>query len=195
MHGLVNRSIESFVRSTYGDDAWRRIVGASGVSEETFEPMMRYPVEFSTALVAAAASELGKPREMFLEDLGHWLVASPYSERVRRLLRLGGIDFEDFLHSLDDLRDRARLAVPDLNLPQLSLHMHEDGHFTVSVTGAVAGFGHVLLGVLRAMADDYGALIFVDHLGNERGTEVIEGTLLDSAFAGGRAFDLARVAL
>ncbi len=61
---------------------------------------------------------------MLLEDLGTYLVSHPNVQGLRRLLRFGGAGFIDFLHSLDELHDRARLAVPDLDLPQLELRDH-----------------------------------------------------------------------
>ncbi len=56
---------------------------------------------------------------------------------------------------------------------------------------AVPGFGYVMLGILRAMADDYGALVVLEHQGwQDAGEEVIQVHLLEAAFAQGRSFDL-----
>jgi hypothetical protein len=126
-----------------------------------------------------------------LEDLGTYLVSHPHLEALRRLLRFGGVDFLDFLQSLDDLPGRSHMAVPDLDLPQLELIDEGGDHFTLICSGGPAGFGHVMVGILRAMADDYGALALLDHTGSERGCERIQVHLLDHAFAQGRRFDLA----
>ena len=40
------------------------------------------------------------------------------------------------------------------------------------------------------MADDYGALVMLDHRGRNDGREVISIALVDTAFAKGRAFAL-----
>jgi len=48
----------------------------------------------------------------------------------------------------------------------------------------------VMMGVLRAMADDYGALVILDHHGVQDGDEVISITLIETAFAEGRSFEL-----
>ena len=55
----------------------------------------------------------------------------------------------------------------------------------------MAGFGHVVMGLLRAMADDYGALALLEHKGTRGDTEILEIQLLDTAFAEGREFELA----
>ena len=44
------------------------------------------------------------------------------------------------------------------------------------------------------MADDYGALVLLDHEGTRDGTELIRISLLDSDFAQGRDFSLSGVA-
>jgi hypothetical protein len=137
-----------------------------------------------------AAMQLSKPRDAILEDVGTYLVSHPNKESLRRLLRFGGVTFTEFLHSLDDLPDRARLAVPDLDLPELELSECALNRFSLLCTGPVSGFGMVLVGVLRAMADDYGALVILDHEGWQDGCERIAITLVETEYAQGRQFDL-----
>ncbi|MDE3079638.1 MAG: heme NO-binding protein, partial [Paracoccaceae bacterium] len=52
------------------------------------------------------------------------------------------------------------------------------------------GYGHVMVGILRAMADDYGALVVLEHLGGQDGAEVIGIELLAADYAQGRPFAL-----
>ncbi len=75
------------------------------------------------------------------------------------MLRFGGVTFVDFLHSLEDLPDRGRLALPDLDLPELHITDHGPDFFTLKCRAELTGAGHVMVGLLRAMADDYGALV------------------------------------
>jgi len=46
------------------------------------------------------------------------------------------------------------------------------------------------MGVLRAMADDYGVLGYLEHKGDEKGCEILHITLLESEYARGREFEL-----
>lgn len=48
----------------------------------------------------------------------------------------------------------------------------------------------MLLGVLRAMADDYGALVILEYFSDVAGKERIEIQLIEEAFAAGRGFEL-----
>jgi hypothetical protein len=190
MHGLINRSIQRFVSDTYGVTQWEAIARKAGLDFTDFEPMLTYDAAHTPALLNAAADHLSQPRANIMEDLGTYLVTHPDFEAVRRLLRFSGVDFADFLHSLDDLRDRARLAVPDLILPSLELHAHSDQHFTLRCQASMSGYGHVMMGVLRVMADDFGALALLDHQGMQDGIETIAITLVAANYAQGRHFDM-----
>ncbi len=188
MHGLVNRSIQCFLRDTYGPDRWSAVAAQAGVDPEGFEAPRHYDDALTDAVVAVAARQLGKNREALLEDVGIYLVSL---EPLRRLLRFGGASYEDFLHSLDELPDRTRLAVPDLDLPDLALHATGPGRFRLDCAGPRPGFGAVFAGVLRAMADDYGVLAVIDAGGGTGKPETVGIELLDRSFAAGRGFDLA----
>jgi len=190
MHGLINRTIQCFVRDTYGRDTWLAVAQRADLGHTEFEAMLIYPDEVTPHLLASAGQHLGKDVETLLEDIGTYLVSNPNVEALRRLLRFGGVTFVEFLHSLDDLPDRARLAVSDLDLPVLELDEHSAGHFNLRCLSRHAGFGHMLMGVLRAMADDYGALVFLEHKGGRPGEEIIDITLVETAYAEGRSFDL-----
>ncbi|MFZ5962833.1 heme NO-binding domain-containing protein [Thalassococcus sp. BH17M4-6] len=190
MLGLVNKTLQGFLTDTYGAACWRQVAQRAGLAHAEFEAMLHYDVAITEDVVAAAETVLDKPRATVLEDAGTYLVSHPNTEALRRLLRFGGVDFIEFLHSLDDLPDRARLAVPDLHLPDLELQDHTGQEFGLLCRGPVDGFGHVLVGGLRAMADDYGTLVMLEHAGRSAAGELILITVIDTAFAEGRSFAL-----
>jgi hypothetical protein len=192
MHGLINRAIQGFLRSSYGETLWQAVARDAGLGIHAFEAMQTYDTALTEAVLDAAARRLDRPREALLEDLGNYLVSHPTLEPLRRLLRFGGVDFHDFLASLEDLDGRARLAVPDLDMPELDLAELATDRFRLTCRVPVAGGGHVVVGLLRAMADDYGALVFIDHLGAGPQGEVIDIRLHDTRFAEGKRFDLAQ---
>lgn len=193
MHGLINRAIERFVRDTYGRDVWRRLTGQLDLGFNEFEAMLTYEDEVTERLLEALSAKLEKPVEEVLEDIGTYLVSHPNVEVLRRLMRFGGVTFAEFLHSLDDLPERARLAVDDLCLPQLELREHAEDFFSLAVFGRAGDgvrFGHVMMGLLRALADDYGALVLLEHKGARAGEEILEIHLLEPGFSDGRHFEL-----
>ncbi len=190
MHGLINRAIQCFVRDSYGQPRWIEVTRVAGVETTDFEAMLHYDDRETDALITAAAQVIGVPRETILEDIGTYLVTHPNVEALRRLLRFGGVDFVDFLHSLDELPDRARLAVDDLILPTMEVREHSSDSYSLTCRHPQLGFGHVMIGILRTMADDYGALVFLEHKGARDDVEVVDITLVVSAFASGREFEL-----
>lgn len=191
MHGLINRSLQCFLRDTYGGPVWVAVAREARLGFDSFEAMLTYDPALTDAVIMAATRQLNRTRETVLEDLGTYLVSHPNVEALRRLLRFGGVTFVDFLHSLEDLPGRGRLAVPDLNLPQLALVEDAPDHFSLACRSPVQGGGHVMMGLLRSMADDYGTLVVLDHQGMRGDAEMIGIHILDQSFATGRRFDLA----
>ena len=190
MHGLINRALQCFLRDTYGDALWAAVARDADLGFDSFEPMLHYDLDQTRAVVGAAARLLDRPSETVLEDMGTYLVSHPNLEPLRRLLRFGGVNFQDFLHSLEDMRGRGRLAVPDLDLPVLELREDGPERYLLTCRSPLPGAGHVVMGLLRAMADDYGALVLLDHRGLGAGGEEIAIHLPDLRFAEGRRFDL-----
>ncbi len=96
MHGLVNRSIQTFLRDTYGSDLWHKVAGQAGVPLNGFEAMLTYPDDITEAVLSCAADELDKPLDILLEDFGTHLASV---EALRRLLRFSGAEYAGFHRS------------------------------------------------------------------------------------------------
>ncbi|MGI3184216.1 heme NO-binding domain-containing protein [Nioella aestuarii] len=190
MHGLVNRALQGFLTDTYGDEIWGEVLSQAGLPEGGFESMLHYEDRITSDVILAASAVLHKDRCTLLEDLGTYLLSHPNQEGLRRLMRFGGDTFFDFLQSLDDLSGRARLALPDLDMPELTIQHDSNIRFVLSVRWCLPGAGSVFLGALRAMADDYGALAFFEAEEGESGDERVVIDLVDQSFASGRSFSL-----
>ncbi|MEM8539178.1 MAG: heme NO-binding domain-containing protein [Pseudomonadota bacterium] len=190
MHGLVNCAIQRFVQDAYGPEIWQQVARQADLPFPEFEAMLTYDDALTPRVLDAVASCLDRPRVDVMEDIGTYLVSHSNTEALRRLLRFGGVDFVDFLHSLDDLPERARLAVPDLVLPDLELYETGINEFRLQCQALVAGFGHVMIGVLRSLADDYGVLALLDLERTDGVSETITIHLIETDFSAGRSFEL-----
>lgn len=193
MHGLILRSIQNFVVHAFGREVWQAICVEAEIGHDDFEALLTYELEVAEAVVAAACERLDRTRDDFLEDVGTDLVAHPDSDSLRRLLRFGGDSFEDFLHSLEDMHDRVKLALPDMDLPYLELREHGGQNFSLRYRWDVPGFGALALGILRAMADEYGVLVLLERQAGkceDGDIDTITIAVLDRSFADGRTFDL-----
>lgn len=191
MHGLINRAIQSFVTDSYGANRWQEVVRRAELEFSDFEVMLTYDTELTSRVLDTVAEVLGRPRPEVMEDMGTYLVSHANVQALRRLLRFGGATFLEFLHSLDDLPGRARFAVSDLDLPPIELRDENAHSFTLICRTQLADFAHVLMGVLRAMADDYGVLALLDFQGRSGDIETVSITLVETEFTEGRVFDLA----
>ena len=191
MHGLIFRTVEAYVSDRFGADTWGRAMALADIEIASFEAMLDYDAAYFPRVLNGCARALERPLGTILEDIGTYLVAYQNHASIRRLLRFGGDSFSELLHSLGDLPDRTRLAVSGLVLPQIHVREPIPQHFIIACSGPPRGFGHVLVGLLRTMADDYGALAVLDHQGMRDGAEIIEVSVVDIAFAEDRGFALA----
>ncbi len=190
MLGLINRSFQFFLIDTWGVEAWETVASATGLPFAGFEAMLSYDDGALDRVIEASSSHLHRSRFSLMEDLGTYLVAHPRQSTVRRLLRFSGANFTDFLASIEELPDRGRLVLPDLDLPGLTLADLGGGAFRLRCLSPITGAGHVIMGLLRAMADDYGALVLLEHLGVEGGEEVIGIQIADLELYEARPFSL-----
>jgi hypothetical protein len=90
--------------------------------------------------------------------------------------------------------------VPDLDVPAMVLTELDGGIYRIACHARPPGLAHVVLGALRSMADDYGALAFVDLAEPAPGASddgavvrTIDITIHSTSFAVGRSFDLSGV--
>lgn len=188
MDALLLRSLQGYVLDTFGQPVWLAICRRASLKIDTFEPVLRYDPGMADGVAENAAHELGRSVDSIWEDMGTYLVTNPGHEGARRLLRFGGPSFVDFLHSLEEAPGRARLAMPGLDLPEVTLTEIAPNRFSVACVSRIKGVQHVLAGMLTAMADDYGALCLIEPKGSDR----ISVQVLDHAHARGRRFDLAK---
>lgn len=186
----MNRAIQRFVTDSYGQAKWLASAQRAGVGFTEFEAMWIYEDDITPRILMAACDVLDRPYEELLEDIGTYLVSHPNASSLRRLLRFGGVSFVEFLHSLDDLPDRARLAVSDLVIPRIELIENSPQHYSLRCYSDFGGWGYLFMGVLRALADDYGSLALLEHQGGEKGCETVEISLVETEYSVGRDFDL-----
>ena len=194
MYGLLLRALEGYVCTTFEEGRWSLMLEGAGVRASGFEPLLIYDRALFQAVLEQGAKILGRPSAIILEDVGTFVVTNPQFPAPRRLLRFSGESFEEFLLSLEELPERAHLALPDVHLPRIALRQGEDGDYHVSCAPHQPEVLHILHGLLRAMADDYGALVFIDQdmiEGSRLGQNALTIRMAEIAHAQGNQFQLA----
>jgi hypothetical protein len=180
MLGVVNKAIEAFVCQRYGDKLWADLLIDLSLPGYEFEAMLTYEDGITYDLIDRLAKRQSKLHQDVLEDIGGYLVAEDSQAT-----------FEGFLLSFDDLNDRVALALDILEMPMIRVLPISAEKIHVRVAPKWHGFSHVLVGLLRALADDYGALVFMDRLADTDQTECIEVILIDHHHIAGTSFELA----
>lgn len=194
MHGMINRALQSFITETYGKDVWAEVRTIADLRIDEFEAMLHYDDVLTVACFQAVTQIMHQDHTAVLEDLGTFLITHPPLDPLRRLLRFGGASFTEFVLSLDELADRGRMAMPDIELPEISVRQVDDTQFELHARWRLAGVGAILLGALRAMADDYGALAILNLEPDQGEFECLSMVIHDTNHAEGRQFVLAEVA-
>lgn len=197
MHGLINRAFQGFLVANFGDELWEEVRQQAGLPFSDFESMTHYDDALTTSIVATATQVLHRSAPSLLEDLGTFLITHPPLDPLRRLLRFGGATFPEFIISLEELGDRGRLVMPDLEMPQICVTELDPQTFQIAARWKLPGISAILLGGLQAMADDFGTLAILSietpEVEREDGTEFLRVELHDVKHAEGRSFELGEV--
>ena len=156
MHGLVNRAIEEFVRITYGEALWVAAAAAAGVDSRGFALIRHYEAELTGRLMKELSCRLGRSPRDLAEDVGAWVARLG---SIRRLLRFSGSDFSAFMMALPELHGRALMVVRGFELPRLAVTRQAGGWRLASDCEPI--WLHAVVGMLHAMADDYGVLAVI----------------------------------
>lgn len=191
MHGMINRALQGFLVATHGEEMWAEVRNLADLRFDEFESMLQYDDEVTVTCFNAATQMMHQQPEALLEDIGTFLVTHPVLDPVRRLLRFGGASFAEFVMSLEELEDRGHLAMPDLELPEIRIEHEDSATYLLRARWNLPGVGAILLGLLRAMADDYGALVVLTPGPREDDFETVRIVVLDTQHAVGRSFVLA----
>ncbi|MEM7242906.1 MAG: heme NO-binding domain-containing protein [Pseudomonadota bacterium] len=162
MHGLINYGLQSFAEEIYGKALWQDLVAQAELPCETFETMLIYDDDVTLRIVDHLAEMTRHKRTEILEDFGTFLVSEHSSPAILSLLKLAGASYRDFLMSLEDVAARLKIALPELDIPNMQVTKHASTQFELSFQSPLDGYGEAFLGLLRAMADYYNVLATLD---------------------------------
>ncbi|MGB1236245.1 MAG: heme NO-binding domain-containing protein [Planktomarina sp.] len=194
MHALIVKGLKGYFTHIHGAKIWATIAKSEGYAPDDFELTIVEDRQLANRFVVKGAQLLDRTDDDLLQDFGLYLITHPSTNALRRLMRFSGPDFMEFLVSLPDLAPRVSLAVPDLILPRVDVAEIELG-FEVAIRDTIDGFDHVLVGVIRGMADDYGALVDITQTDCKANRDLPDYSywsvlVLDVAFHKGREFGL-----
>lgn len=185
MQGLLNRSLEEFLREAYGPELWNAVADDLAADPDRFDPVGDAAEGLFERVALSARRRLDVPLPTLLEEYGLYLQSAP---RIRSLVRLCACGFGELVELLPEMPDRARLALPSLPLPGIEVTAGEEAEYRITTSGSPM-YAHILTGFLRGVSDDFGALSLV--VAGDNGTLSVR--LLDAGRAGAPQRDPAPV--
>ncbi len=189
MHGMVHKGIGVFATDYFGSDAWDGLRRELGIDIDPASATQLNDL-VATQILFNLADRSGRSKRDVMEDYGTFLMTSDVTSGIRRLMRFGGSDFLEYIDSLEDLPGRVRLAIDDFILPPLTVIQSSESTYKVWVETKLGAFTFVLIGMFRAMADDYGVLSEIKHEERRDTGDMISIKIFDVGFDAGRDFSL-----
>lgn len=184
MYGLVNKGLEDWVCSTFGDPTWQEIRAKAGVSDPAFVAMRAYPDDVTVRLLHATGEILGRPIADIMERFGeHWTLYTA-KEGYGDYLRLAGSNFADVLKNLDNLHARVALSFPSLSPPSFHSEDLGEGIHRVHYHSSREGLAPFVIGLLKGLATLYGTSADVRHVKAKANGHDHDEFLVDTRRAG-----------
>ena len=164
MYGMVNEGIHTFIKTNYGDDAWKEICSKAGLNRSEFERMASYDDAITYSLVGAIVEQTGLSQEEVLKVFGSYWIEFVSQSNFGRLLRVAGDNFVDRINGLDDMHDRILLSMPHLKPPSFELEETGENTYKLHYYSEREGLCPMVMGLLYGLAQDTGEQIEVEHL-------------------------------
>ena len=178
MLGLVNRGLRAFVMKYHGRSAWQRLVASDPPLPSDFEVLMDYPADMTHALVAKIADLRSISQPDVLEDLGTFVVTSFWDARLRDLLLSCGGDFSEFMENLPHILSGVAKVNRVYGNWRISIEQRSRDQFELRYHGSLGAVSSLVIGLFRALADQYGALVTCSHRRSINDVEPMEAFVI-----------------
>ena len=155
MYGLINSSLQSMIRETFGDDEWNRVLSASGVPEDSFLSMRSYDDAITYDLVGAASTVLGEPVDACLQMFGEWWVLETAAKSYGALMEASGRDLVQFLRNMNALHDRITGTFVNYVPPEFSVESLEGNRHRIHYISKREGLVPFVDGLLKGLAEHF----------------------------------------
>lgn len=163
MLGLINRGLRAFVIKFHGRSHWQELVATQPEVPSDFEVLMDYPLSMTELLISEISELRGTSQRDVMEDLGTFALTSFWDARLRDLLLSCGRDFDQFMQNLTDLLIGFSRVEQSCDIERIEVIEKIESHYEVRFRGSTGMASYLVLGLFRALADQYGALVTCSH--------------------------------
>jgi len=159
MHGIIFSQLRKFVRDSFGEEGWARIVAAAGTGRDTYLMTQAYSDEELAALAAAGSQVSGRPLPELLEQFGVFLVPD--------LLKVYGSFIQPEWKTLDvlehtesSIHKAVRVRDPEATPPHLKVARPTPNEVVITYSSP-RRLCPVGVGIIKGVAAHYGEAVTV----------------------------------
>lgn len=164
MYGLVNQGLKEMVCRERGEDVWREICAALGMTADDFELMKPYPDSDTGRLVEAIAQRLEITPQRVLADFGKYWVLFTANEGYGPIMDLFGHDMRTCLKNLNRMHGHMGAMMPQLKPPRFVVNERSPTSMVLHYYSTRQGLAPMVFGLLQGLADKFGERIEIDHI-------------------------------
>lgn len=156
MYGMINQGVRDLVVARVGEDGWREVREAAGITTPTFDSFAGYPDSLTYTLVRCAAERLGLSIDEVLHAFGeHWITFTA-TEGYGEMMRLFGDNFRSCIANLNRMHAHMGGMMPNLTPPRFVSVEHSTDQFTLHYHSSREGLGPMVAGLLNGLARWFG---------------------------------------
>jgi hypothetical protein len=151
MYGIINKSIEELITSTYGQVLWNSVKERSGIDIDYFLSNEPYDDDITYKLADAAGKVLDISVGQVLEVFGEFWIIKTCKEKYGGLLEAGGATLKEFLINLPIFHNRVMLVYPRLTPPEFKVSNLTDSSIDIHYLSKRPGLQEFVRGLLSGL--------------------------------------------
>jgi hypothetical protein len=179
MYGIVNKSIEELVVSSYGQEKWEEIKTKSKIDIEYFVSTESYDDDVTFVLAGTIAEELYISVDDVLKLFGEWWILHTGKNHYGYLLESGGDNFKHFLLNLPAFHNRVMIMYPKLTPPEFKISNVQENSLYLHYYSQRKGLTAFVYGLMSGLGKFFNTEVNTEHiesLSDEKTHEIIKVT-------------------
>ena len=156
MYGLVNKAVQDYISSKFGEATWATVRAKAGFQDAEFVPLQAYPDELTFQMVGAACEATGMGAAQLFEEVGAYWVAFTAQQGYGSLMDQLGADFAEAIGNLDAMHVRVALMMPNLKPPSFRVLENGDRRLTLAYISKRQGLAPMVTGLVKGLGRRYG---------------------------------------
>jgi len=164
MYGIINKSIEALVKTTFGEDKWVLIKERSQIDIDYFISNDTYDDAITYKLAIAISEEMNISLEDVLFTFGEWWIIKTTNEKYAGLMKSGGENLKDFLINLPSFHNHIMLLYPKLTPPEFKVSNLLENSIHIHYHSKREGLEYFVKGLLSGLGKLFDTSVLIETL-------------------------------